>query len=442
MAAARDLSLSFTEVRASRQSLADSTIAYRGSAMGVVAANGRVRPLVSGDDFAGFLTAQSDNRAFATGAAALSVQLVAQGLVQLSVTGVVATSLGDTVYATDDNTFTLTIGGSTVGTVQQYVSAGVAIVSFDAFAAVSSSSGSSGSSGAASGGSSDLTAQTISGTGSSAIRTGYTAGGLAWAITRDGSGVPTSEANAAPDAGTLSITYTYSEGYPVVSGNIVVGGAVSMTWAQAKTLAAHLTAAGSSAYGFRALVSDIGGVTNTAGAVTAMGAELTWGPFGWRAVHGVHYHNWNEQTHAAASTSAVLNPLVVPSQLLGVYGWIEGWAIVDHGTTTNGTRSVNVRLNGASNIVDTAGNATTAQSSVVLRFVLRNEGIATAQIGVNSAGAVTGGTVSGSGVSDNIPFTAAINTGTTDLTIGPQITQASALDTSTLKGWGLSVYHP
>jgi hypothetical protein len=136
MSTAIDLNLSFAEIRrALRQPLADSTIAYRGSAMGVDSTTGRVRPLVAGDDFAGFSTARADNRTFSTGADPLLAQLVVEGLVELTVDGAVATSLGGTVYADDDNTFTLTSsGGSIVGTVQQFVSAGVAVVAFNALA--------------------------------------------------------------------------------------------------------------------------------------------------------------------------------------------------------------------------------------------------------------------------------------------------------------------
>lgn len=133
-----DLNLSFSEIRASRQPLASSTIAYRGSAMGV--SSGAVRPLVSGDVFAGFLTGRADNRSFASGANPLRVQLVSQGLVELEVAGVLTTSLGAVVYATDENTFTLTSGGSVIGVVQECATDGTALVSFEAFGVAGSTS--------------------------------------------------------------------------------------------------------------------------------------------------------------------------------------------------------------------------------------------------------------------------------------------------------------
>jgi hypothetical protein len=108
-----------------------SDIIYEGAAVGLVAATGHARPLTAVDKFAGFAEATADNAAGA--AAALDVRVVESGKIQLTVTGVVITDIGQPVYATDDNTFTmLPVGGAFVGRVHRFVSSGVAVVLFDA----------------------------------------------------------------------------------------------------------------------------------------------------------------------------------------------------------------------------------------------------------------------------------------------------------------------
>lgn len=108
-----------------------SDIIYQGAAVGVADATGLSRPLVGGDRFSGFAEAKADN---ASGAAsAINVNLHKRGRVQLSVSGLVITDVGQPVYATDDDTFGFSpVGGSFVGFVDRYVSAGVGIVAFDA----------------------------------------------------------------------------------------------------------------------------------------------------------------------------------------------------------------------------------------------------------------------------------------------------------------------
>ena len=107
-----------------------SDIIYEGAAVGVVAASGHGRPLVAGDVFAGFANARADNSAGA--AAAINVDLKTVGYVQIPVTGAVITDRGQPVYASDDDTFSFSpVGGSFIGFVHRFVSAGVAIVKFE-----------------------------------------------------------------------------------------------------------------------------------------------------------------------------------------------------------------------------------------------------------------------------------------------------------------------
>jgi hypothetical protein len=108
-----------------------SEIIYEGSAVGIVDATGHARPLATLDTFAGFCQAKVDNSAGA--AAAKNVKVNRRGQVQLSVTGAVITDVGQPVYATDDNAFTfIPTSAVFIGFVKRYVSAGVAVVEFDA----------------------------------------------------------------------------------------------------------------------------------------------------------------------------------------------------------------------------------------------------------------------------------------------------------------------
>lgn len=108
-----------------------SDIIYEGAAVGIVAGTGHARPLVGGDSFGGFAVAQADNSLGA--AAAIKVEVVECGEIQLSVAGAVITDVRQPVYATDDDTFVFSpVGGTFVGFVKRFVSSGVVVVSFDA----------------------------------------------------------------------------------------------------------------------------------------------------------------------------------------------------------------------------------------------------------------------------------------------------------------------
>lgn len=106
-------------------------IIYEGAAVGVVDASGHARPLAAADRFAGFAEAKADNSAGA--AAAINVDVVKSGQVQLSVSGAVITDVGQPVYATDDDTFVfLPTGAVFIGFVKRFVSSGIVVVEFDA----------------------------------------------------------------------------------------------------------------------------------------------------------------------------------------------------------------------------------------------------------------------------------------------------------------------
>jgi hypothetical protein len=110
-----------------------SDIIYEGSAVGENA-SGYSRPLVAGDPFQGFAVDKDyDNSDGSAGD--INVRVISQGIAcNLPVTGATAITANDfpPVYASDDNTFTLTAGSNTsIGNVIRWVSSGVCDVWFD-----------------------------------------------------------------------------------------------------------------------------------------------------------------------------------------------------------------------------------------------------------------------------------------------------------------------
>lgn len=97
--------------------------------------SGYARPLQAGDPFRGFADYKADN---ATGAAGdIDVRCRTRGRIQLSISGLAITDVGKDVYASDDDTFTLTQGSNTrIGHVVAWVSTGVGIVEFATTSAV------------------------------------------------------------------------------------------------------------------------------------------------------------------------------------------------------------------------------------------------------------------------------------------------------------------
>jgi hypothetical protein len=93
---------------------------YVGAAVGESVSTGTARPLVAADTFIGFCVETCANE---TGAAsAKRVKIRPKGRVWLTVTnGDNINDFGDTVYASDDNTFTMaTTGNSAIGKLVRY----------------------------------------------------------------------------------------------------------------------------------------------------------------------------------------------------------------------------------------------------------------------------------------------------------------------------------
>jgi hypothetical protein len=106
-------------------------IIYQGAAVGENG-SGYSRPLQAGDPFQGFAEAKADNSAGAAGA--INVNVKARGRVKLAISAIAITANDrPAVYASDDNTFTLTAtSNSPIGFVSRWVETGYAIVEFDA----------------------------------------------------------------------------------------------------------------------------------------------------------------------------------------------------------------------------------------------------------------------------------------------------------------------
>lgn len=105
-------------------------IIYEGSAVGDNG-SGYARPLVAGDPFRGFAESKCDNSTGAAGA--LRVRTRTKGKVKLPITSLAITDAGKDVYASDDDTFTLTQGSNTrVGYVYRWLESGYGIIAFDA----------------------------------------------------------------------------------------------------------------------------------------------------------------------------------------------------------------------------------------------------------------------------------------------------------------------
>lgn len=109
-------------------------IIYEGAAVGDNG-SGYARPLVAGDPFRGFALRRTDNAAGAAGDQVVTV--VRRGRIVLPISALAITDVGKLVYASDDDTFTLTQGNNTcIGYVARWVSTGYGEIAFSESAGV------------------------------------------------------------------------------------------------------------------------------------------------------------------------------------------------------------------------------------------------------------------------------------------------------------------
>jgi len=105
-------------------------IIYEGAAVGDNA-SGYARPLAAGDPFRGFAEKIADNSAGSAGD--INVRVLSKGKIKLAITSLAITDVGKDVYASDDDTFTLTPGSNTrIGYVYRWLSTGYGIIAFEA----------------------------------------------------------------------------------------------------------------------------------------------------------------------------------------------------------------------------------------------------------------------------------------------------------------------
>lgn len=112
---------------------AQAVVGYQGGALSRDS-GGEVGPLAASEAFAGFCADGFDNSGGSAGD--INVKTYSCGIVLLTITGLDDNNdLGDTVYATDDNTYTLTAsGGVSIGKVFEIesLSSNTAWVKFEA----------------------------------------------------------------------------------------------------------------------------------------------------------------------------------------------------------------------------------------------------------------------------------------------------------------------
>jgi hypothetical protein len=110
-------------------------VIYGGAAVGDNG-SGYARPLQAGDPFRGFADYQVDNLDGAAGDK--YVRTRTRGRIKLAIAALAITDVGKDVYASDDDTFTLTQGSNThIGHVVAWVETGYGIVEFTATTGVS-----------------------------------------------------------------------------------------------------------------------------------------------------------------------------------------------------------------------------------------------------------------------------------------------------------------
>ncbi len=106
-----------------------SSIIYQGAAVGGHS-SGYARSIANGDKFLGFADEHIDNSGGGDGLKTVRVRK--RGAILLDISGVALGDIGKSVYATDDNTFTLSDTNAVyIGQISRIDSSGLALVEFD-----------------------------------------------------------------------------------------------------------------------------------------------------------------------------------------------------------------------------------------------------------------------------------------------------------------------
>ena len=108
------------------------SIIYEGAAVGSNS-SGYAKPITNGDKFCGFADEKIDNSGGGDGAK--TVRIRKKGSVLLDISGITLADINKSVYATDDNTFTLSATNAVyIGQISRIDSSDVVVVEFDAAA--------------------------------------------------------------------------------------------------------------------------------------------------------------------------------------------------------------------------------------------------------------------------------------------------------------------
>lgn len=106
-----------------------AAVIYQGAAVGGHS-SGYARPIQNGDKFLGFADERVDNSDGGDGVKTVHVRK--RGAILLNISSVAVGDIGKSVYATDDNTFTLSDASAVyIGQISRIDSSGVALVEFD-----------------------------------------------------------------------------------------------------------------------------------------------------------------------------------------------------------------------------------------------------------------------------------------------------------------------
>jgi hypothetical protein len=108
------------------------SIIYEGAAVGSNS-SGYAKPITNGDKFCGFADEKIDNSGGGDGAK--TVRIRKKGSILLDISGITLADINKSVYATDDNTFTLSATNAVyIGQISRIDSSDVVVVEFDAAA--------------------------------------------------------------------------------------------------------------------------------------------------------------------------------------------------------------------------------------------------------------------------------------------------------------------
>lgn len=108
--------------------VAASTTIYKGSAVG--SSSGYAAPLSGADTFQGFALAKADNGSGSAGD--INVTVRKTGTIRAAIGSLAITNVGDAVYMSDDDTFTLSSTSNTyIGRVIRFIESGVGEIAFD-----------------------------------------------------------------------------------------------------------------------------------------------------------------------------------------------------------------------------------------------------------------------------------------------------------------------